>query len=155
MVRFTQSRGHRLLDRHLGRKGFLETDDLRVGLQPALELADLLAKRALPLDQSLVSEQKLRRFHSRTTRTWPSLTTSCSFTRISLTVPARGDVTGISIFIDSRTSSSSSSATCAPGWVFTFHTLPTSSALTSVIPDCCRACAIGDQSSCPAPARWP
>src|SRR4029077_17542041 len=31
--------------------------------------------------------------HSSTTSTWPSLTTSVSFTRISFTVPARGAVT--------------------------------------------------------------
>src|SRR5205823_3061712 len=40
--------------------------------------------------------------HSRTTSTWPSLTTSVSLTRISVTLPALGAITGISIFIDSR-----------------------------------------------------
>src|SRR4029077_5023559 len=98
-----------------------------------LRALDVVAQLPLFLDQSLVGQQKLRGFHSRTTRTWPPLTTSPSLTRTSLTVPARGAVTGISIFIDSRMRSSSSSATCAPTVVFTFHTLPTSSALTSVI----------------------
>jgi len=55
------------------------------------------------------------------------------FSPADLTVPPRGAVTGISIFIDSRMRSSSSSATSAPGVVLTFHTLPTSSALTSVM----------------------
>src|SRR5438876_8319376 len=106
---------------------------VRIRGEHRLHLLDLIAQLSLLLDQPLVGQQELRRFHSRTTRTWPSLTTSPSFTRTSLTVPARGAVTGISIFIDSRISSSSSSATCAPGSVFTFQTLPTSSALTSVI----------------------
>src|SRR3989442_2933570 len=116
-----------------GRQGFLRMGEVRVGRQQRLDTLDLVAQLSLPLDQPHVSEEKLRGLHSRTTRTWPSLTTSPSFTRTSLTVPARGAVTGISIFIDSRMSSSSSSATWAPGAVFTFQTLPTSSALTSVI----------------------
>src|SRR6202158_4732114 len=70
--------------------------------------------------------------HSSTTRTWPSLTTSVSFTRISFTVPARGAVTDISIFIDSRIMSTSSSATWSPIFEVIFQTLPTSSALPSV-----------------------
>src|SRR4030081_2543541 len=61
--------------------------------------------------------------HSSTTSTWPSLTTSVSFTRISFTVPARGAVTAISIFIDSRISNTSSSATWSPGFEVIFHTL--------------------------------
>src|SRR5256712_2431842 len=72
--------------------------------------------------------------HSSTTNTWPSLTTSVSLTRISLTLPARGAVTEISIFIDSRIKSTSSSTTSSPGFAVIFHTLPTSSALTSVMP---------------------
>src|SRR5439155_7315060 len=95
-------------------------NDVGIGGQQRLHAFEVIAQLSLLLHQALVRQQELRRFHSRTTRTWPSLTTSPSFTRTSLTVPARGDVTGISIFIDSRTSSSSSSATCAPGWVFTF-----------------------------------
>src|SRR5438876_11914941 len=106
---------------------------VRIRGEHRLHLLDLVAQLSLPLDQPLVGQQKLRGLHSRTTRTWPSLTTSPSFTRTSLTVPAHGAVTGISIFIDSRMSSSSSKATWAPGAVFTFQTLPTSSALTSVI----------------------
>src|SRR5438067_925032 len=70
--------------------------------------------------------------HSITARTWPSRTTSFSLTRISLTVPATGATTGISIFIDSRMISTSSSATWSPGLASTFQTLPTSSAFTSV-----------------------
>src|SRR5205823_2727997 len=70
--------------------------------------------------------------HSSTTRTWPSLTTSVSFTLISATRPARGAVTGISIFIDSRIIRTSSSATSSPGFEVIFQTLPTSSALTSI-----------------------
>src|SRR5438105_4372092 len=70
--------------------------------------------------------------HSSTTSTWPSFTTSVSLTRISDTLPARGAVTGISIFMDSRIMSTSSSATWSPGLAVIFHTLPTSSALTSV-----------------------
>src|SRR6185312_8798186 len=71
--------------------------------------------------------------HSSTTSTWPSLTTSVSLTRISFTFPARGAVTEISIFIDSRIMSTSSSATSSPGFDVIFHTFPTSSALTSVM----------------------
>src|ERR1700682_3284643 len=71
--------------------------------------------------------------HSSTTSTWPSLTTSVSLTLISLTLPACGAVTEISIFIDSRIMSTSSSATSSPGFEVIFHTLPTSSALTSVM----------------------
>src|SRR5437879_11411712 len=104
-----------------------------VGGEQGLDPLDLVAQLPLRLHQPHVCEQELRGLHSSTTRTWPSLTTSPSFTLTSLTVPARGAVTGISIFIDSRTRSSSSSATCAPAWVLTFQTLPTSSALTSVI----------------------
>src|SRR5256886_13542909 len=142
---------------------------VRIRGEHRLHLLDLVAQLSLPLDQPLVGQQELRGLHSRTTRTWPSLTTSPSFTRTSLTVPARGAVTGISIFIDSRISSSSSSATCAPASVLTFHTLPTSSALTSVITfqtrilrpcstetvirECFRACARAGRSSCPVPGR--
>src|SRR4029077_7857723 len=71
--------------------------------------------------------------HSSTTSSWLSLTTSVSFTRISFTVPARGAVTDISIFIDSRIMSTSSSATRSPTFEVIFQTLPTSSALTSVM----------------------
>src|SRR5438270_422562 len=137
--------------------------------EQALDALDLVAQLSLPLHQPHICEQELRGLHSSTTRTWPSLTTSPSFPRTSRTVPARGAVTGISIFIDSRTSSSSSSATCAPTWVLTFQTLPPSSALTSVITfqtrilrpcstetvirECFRACARAGRSSCPVPAR--
>src|SRR5207248_11679025 len=100
--------------------------------QQGFKSLDLVSQRSLPLGQPLVGQQELPWLHSRTTRAWPSLTTSPSFQRTSLTVPARGAVTVISIFIDSRIKSSSSSATCAPGCVLIFQTLPTSSALTSV-----------------------
>src|SRR3989442_511918 len=94
-------------------------DEHRIGV-------DDLARTVLNLD----TDRKLA--HSSTTNTWPSLTTSASLTRISRTVPARGAVTEISIFMDSRIRSTSSSATLSPGFVVIFHTLPTSSALTSV-----------------------
>src|SRR5205823_12358766 len=70
--------------------------------------------------------------HSRTTSTWPSLTTSVSLTRISVPLPALGAITGISIFIDSRIMRTSSSATSSPGFEVIFQTLPTSSAFTSI-----------------------
>src|SRR4029453_17246371 len=57
---------------------------------------------------------------------------SPSATRTSATRPARGASTGISIFIDSRISSTSSCSTCAPTVVSIFQTLPAISALTSV-----------------------
>src|SRR5437660_8213095 len=121
-----------LLGTYVGERLF-GGDHVRIHGEQRLHALDVVAQLSLPLDQSLVSQQELRRFHSRTTRTWPSFTTSPSLTRTSLTMPARGEVTGISIFMDSRMSSSSSSATCAPGCVLTFHTLPTSSALISVM----------------------
>ena len=62
----------------------------------------------------------------------PSCTTSSGATRTSLTVPAHGAVTGISIFIDSRIMSSSPSPTDAPTSVRTCHTLAVISARTSV-----------------------
>src|SRR5207244_12195721 len=70
--------------------------------------------------------------HSKTTRTWPSFTTSVSLTRISFTRPALGAVTGISIFIDSRMMSRSSSATWSPGFDVIFLTLHTSSAFSYI-----------------------
>src|SRR5947207_3017325 len=149
--------------------GLLRMRHAGIGSEKRFHPLDLVAQLSLPLHQSHVREQELRGLHSSTTRTWPSLTTSPSFTRTSFTVPARGAVTGISIFIDSRIRSSSSSATCAPTCVLTFQTLPTSSALTSVITfqtrilrpcstetvirECFRACARAGRSSCPVPAR--
>src|SRR5216683_621335 len=94
-------------------------DEHRIGVND-------LTRTVLNLD----TDRKLA--HSSTTNTWPSLTTSASLTRISRTVPARGAVTEISIFIDSRIRSTSSSATLSPGLAVIFQTLPTSSALTSV-----------------------
>src|SRR5207245_1075673 len=94
-------------------------DEHRIGVND-------LARTVLNLD----TDRKLA--HSSTTNTWPSLTTSVSLTRISRTVPARGAVTEISIFIDSRMRRTSSSATLSPGFAVIFQTLPTSSALTSV-----------------------
>src|SRR5580704_10373593 len=63
---------------------------------------------------------------------WPSWTTSPSATRIRVTVPAVGEVIGISIFIDSRIISVSSSSTDWPTSTTIFQRLPTSSAFTSV-----------------------
>src|SRR5579863_2300515 len=63
---------------------------------------------------------------------WPSWTTSPSATRICVTVPAVGEVIGISIFIDSRIISVSSSSTACPTSTTIFQRLPTSSAFTSV-----------------------
>src|SRR5450759_660194 len=91
--------------------------------------------------------------HSSTTSTWPSLTTSVSLTRISFTLPARGAVTEISIFIDSRIMSTWSSATSSPGLLVIFHTLPTSSALTSVMRASLNGRGSGpDAAWCPVPA---
>src|ERR1051325_1630490 len=50
----------------------------------------------------------------------------------SCTVPARGATPGVCLFIHSRMISSWSSVTKSPGLTSTFHTVPTSSALTSV-----------------------
>src|SRR5207302_5420364 len=132
-VRVQEAELNRLLAGTRHGKSLLRGDHVRVHVQQRLHAFDLVAQLSLSLNQPLIGQQELRRLHSRTTRTWPSLTTSPSLTLTSLTVPARGAVTGISIFIDSRTRSSSSSATCAPGCVVIFQTLPTSSALTSVI----------------------
>src|SRR5258708_28310046 len=85
-----------------------------------------LTRTVLNLD----TDRKLA--HSSTTNTWPSLTTSASLTRISRTVPARGAVTEISIFMASRIRSPSSSPPLSPAFAVIFQTLPTSSALTSV-----------------------
>src|ERR1019366_4088688 len=62
----------------------------------------------------------------------PSWTTSPSATRICFTVPEVGVVIGISIFIDSRIISVSSSSTACPTSTTIFQRLPTSSAFTSV-----------------------
>src|SRR5262249_48466724 len=70
---------------------------------------------------------------SRTATTSPSCTLSSGATRTSVTTPSFGAVTGISIFIDSRITSSSPSATCAPTSVRTCHTLAVISARTSVM----------------------
>ena len=49
------------------------------------------------------------------------------------TRPSLGDSTGISIFIDSSTSKTSSSSTELPALVSTFHTLPAICASTSIL----------------------
>jgi hypothetical protein len=49
--------------------------------------------------------------YSNTTSAWPSITASPSLVRMDFTTPARGATTGISIFIDSRMISVSSSCT--------------------------------------------
>src|SRR5580704_3694150 len=100
---------------------------------------------------------------------WPSWTTSPSATRIRVTVPAVGEVIGISIFIDSRIISVSSSSTACPTSTTIFQRLPTSSAFTSVtlpssyrwhavlaprapLPFCCRTFQRVDDH--PACVRW-
>src|ERR1700754_3910325 len=55
---------------------------------------------------------------------------SPSLTRISLIVPALGDSTGISIFIDSRIMISPSASTLSPGLSWIFQTLPAISDFT-------------------------
>src|SRR5476649_2842624 len=60
----------------------------------------------------------------------PSAIASPSATRISFTVPALGDCTGISIFIDSRIMRSPSASTLSPGLVRIFQTLPAISDFT-------------------------
>src|SRR4051794_24190847 len=67
-----------------------------------------------------------------TAMTSPSWTTSPSPTRSSVTVPASSAMTGISIFIDSRMTSVSPSATVSPWATTTFQTLATISARTSL-----------------------
>src|SRR5947209_8733500 len=62
----------------------------------------------------------------------PSWTWSLGATLTSVTVPAVGDSTGISIFIDSRMATVSPSAMVWPGSTWTCHTLAVISARTSV-----------------------
>src|SRR5438046_1546185 len=62
--------------------------------------------------------------YSRTATTSPSWTVCPSCTLISLTAPARGASTGISIFIDSSTMTASPAATASPGFVVTWNTTP-------------------------------
>jgi hypothetical protein len=61
----------------------------------------------------------------------PSCTVCPSATLISRTVPARGDSTGISIFMDSSTMTASPAATASPGLVGIWNTTPVMWALTS------------------------
>src|SRR5262249_24079500 len=88
-----------------------------------------------PIDgEDDVAPAVLRPDHgSSTATTSPSCTLSSGATRSSATVPARGAVTGISIFMDSRMTSSSPSATRAPTLVRTCQTLAVISARTSVM----------------------
>src|SRR6266850_1147117 len=60
-----------------------------------------------------------------------SRTVCPSRTRISLTAPARGASTGISIFIDSSTITASPAATRSPGFVVIWKTTPVMCALIS------------------------
>src|SRR5688572_3595471 len=61
----------------------------------------------------------------------PSCTVWPSATLISLTLPARGASTGISIFIDSSTITGSPAATLSPALVVTWKTTPVMCALIS------------------------
>src|SRR6187399_2295910 len=76
---------------------------------------------------------------------WPSPIASPSFTLISLIVPALGDSTGISIFIDSRIMISPSSSTLSPGLSWIFQTLPAISdfTLTTAMPRTSLAICLG------------
>src|SRR5262249_16892023 len=69
--------------------------------------------------------------YSSTATTSPSWTVWPSCTLISLTAPARGASTGISIFIDSSTITASPSATRSPGFVVIWKTTPVMCALIS------------------------
>src|SRR5256712_9356847 len=66
-----------------------------------------------------------------TTTVSPSCTVCPSRTRISLTAPARGASTGISIFIDSSTITGSPAATLSPTLAVTWNTTPVMCALIS------------------------
>src|SRR5439155_8928577 len=81
--------------------------------------------RATPLGVNHVS--------SITAMTSPSCTWSSGATRSSATVPETGASTGISIFIDSRITSSSPSATIWPTSARTCHTFAVISASTSTM----------------------
>src|SRR4029079_18009584 len=72
--------------------------------------------------------------HSITATRSPSLICVSGATAISVTVPATGATTGISIFIDSRMTSSSPTSTSWPTSTRTCHTLAVISARTSVMP---------------------
>src|SRR5215510_3996461 len=69
--------------------------------------------------------------YSSTATTSPSWTVCPSCTLISLTAPARGASTGISIFIDSSTITASPAATRSPGLVGIWNTTPVMCALIS------------------------
>src|SRR5213596_4323582 len=69
--------------------------------------------------------------YSRTATTSPSWTVCPSCTLISLTAPARGASTGISIFMDSRTITASPAATRSPGLAAIWNTTPVMCALIS------------------------
>src|SRR5713226_3712989 len=69
--------------------------------------------------------------YSRIATVSPSWTVCPSFTRISLTAPARGASTGISIFMDSSTITASPAFTRSPGFVVIWKTTPVMCALIS------------------------
>src|SRR5262247_2939653 len=69
--------------------------------------------------------------YSSTATTSPSWTVCPSCTLISLTAPARGASTGISIFIDSSTITGSPACTRSPAFVVTWKTTPVMCALIS------------------------
>src|SRR2546427_644151 len=69
--------------------------------------------------------------YSSTATTSPSWTVWPSWTLISLTAPARGASTGISIFMDSRTITASPAATRSPGLAAIWNTTPVMCALIS------------------------
>src|SRR5712692_5971951 len=73
----------------------------------------------------------LHRSYSRVATTSPSWTVWPSWTGMVFTTPARGDSTGISIFMDSSTITGSPSLTASPGWATTWKTTPVMWALMS------------------------
>src|SRR5713101_5123805 len=69
--------------------------------------------------------------YSRIATISPSWTVCPSFTRISLTAPARGASTGISIFMDSSTMTASPAPTRSPAFAVIWKTTPVMCALIS------------------------
>src|SRR5712691_5711713 len=69
--------------------------------------------------------------YSSTATTSPSWTVWPSWTLISLTAPARGASTGISIFMDSSTITASPAAMRSPGFAVIWNTTPVMCALIS------------------------
>src|SRR5439155_20156526 len=95
------------------------TDQLQCHLEPPLELPS-------PRTRSSPTAS-----YCRTATVSPSCTVCPSATVISLTVPALGASTGISIFMDSSTMTGSPAATASPALAVIWKTTPVMWALTS------------------------